>query len=215
MPLFRCSMQAGALLIISMMMGTAMAATYECPGKYDKKIYTDKPCEDGHEIEIPPSNTYKPEEVPPRAAESEAEDADKSMSYKTFAISKPKKNEVIRVSQWKITVKFKISPELQKGDHIVLKLNGKKVKLKKSYIKVTRGPHKLSAAIWSSDGTLLKKAKSVKFHVRSVGDGGVNYFDKDKDGIDDNTGLLIPKGSTGVKPPRAPQAPQAPRAPGL
>ncbi len=239
-------LQAGLIILLSTLAITpvssaspaapassASSATYECPGEYDKKSYTDKPCEGGKEIEIPPNNTYKPENVPQSSA-VEAEAPAERKPYRKFSITSPKKNQMIQANNWRVKVTYKIAPTLQRGDYIIFKLDGKKVRLgKKAYLeKVYRGSHKLTASLRNSKGKLLKKAKSVTFFVRSGSDNapppvyqdsnndGVDdasgesippgaFVDSDNDGLDDNTGMTLPKN----KFPRAPSAPRAPRPP--
>jgi len=165
-------MKYGLLLIL--LIGTiAQAQVYRTFDKNGNVIYTDVEDDNAEEIIIDIAPSYTAPVILPSFTPEEESLEDEVViepKYKV-SISSPAQNESFQNPE-SISVTASISPELNliRADKLLFKLDGKKVDKASTSTSITlteieRGSHILVVSVVDKTGKVLKKSKSILFHV--------------------------------------------------
>lgn len=131
-------------------------------------IFTDVPREGAEKIELKETTTIESlESLQPPASSPEI--IVKDVPYAGVSITSPADDEAVRDNAGNVTVSVIVDPVLQKGDEVVIYIDG----MEKNSGKATtfnlesldRGTHQLRASIRNTDGRIITSSKSTTFHL--------------------------------------------------
>lgn len=141
--------------------------------------YSDQPSPGAKKLKLPPSNVIrspkshkikKPPEVTPPPVKG----------YEEFSFVKPTDGETFH-NLYTFSARFKITPELMKGDQIILLLDGKpydepssekQINFGSTDNPINPGTHTLQAKIINKDGKILKQTKTITIYIHYGHIGG-------------------------------------------
>jgi len=165
------------LLLILLIGSIAQAQVYRTVDKDGNVVFTDVADDNAEEVIIDIAPSYTPPVIiPPLTPEETAEDTVVVIPKYQVSITSPAQNESFQNPE-SITVTVNISPVLnaKRTDKLQFKLDGKPVGKASTLTSTTlaeieRGSHILVVSVVDKTGKVLKKSKSVLFHVhrRSV-----------------------------------------------
>ncbi|MCK5336838.1 MAG: DUF4124 domain-containing protein [Gammaproteobacteria bacterium] len=160
-------------IFLMLITANANAEIYKTLNPDGSTSYSDVESPDSKVI-IPPKLTTAPAvKYPKKTDQKSTSKNDKPLPYKTFTITSPINQAVIRDNNGNATVSLSIEPALQtKFKHsISIFLNGKAIKtgLTTATTQINnldRGSHTFSAQILSESKAILKTSKSVTVHIK-------------------------------------------------
>jgi hypothetical protein len=142
---------------------------YKTIGPDGEVIYTDKPVQDGKEINVPKASTYEPVPTPSFQASKPAPKK-KPFEYDALAISKPAHEETIWSNEGKLEVNINLQPSLRNNHSIAVSVDGNRLKSGEGQAYqlsgIHPGEHQLKVEIVDSDGTVIKSHASTFFMRR-------------------------------------------------
>ena len=160
------------LLLIAGLSFSAHAALYKYTDQNGETIYTDTPPFAGAEEMNAPTLQRTPAVRPKPKSEKELEPEKELPKYLVFSIDQPKNDDTIRSNEGKVTVIFKLIPELNtiEGHYIDFYVDGKRVKKKIRSIStilnnIDRGSHDIKAVVKNKEGTRLKSSDVNRIHI--------------------------------------------------
>jgi len=135
--------------------------------------FTDQPVKNSETINLPSVQGYDSSGGGKPAAQSSPTAAPAKQNgnseYLQFAITSPATEETIPNTGGVVSVSVNVSPALQKGDEVVITLDGKEVargaSTSFSLSEVYRGAHLVGASIVDSSGSVIRQANPVTFYV--------------------------------------------------
>lgn len=161
------------LLTLLLTCGIASAEVYKTTNPDGSTSYSDTPSE-GAEAITPPELTPTPAVKYPKKKPVEAKnDKEKAVPYKSFNISSPSNDAIIRDNNGNISITLSLEPGLQTNfkHSINILLDGKIYKsgitsLSFNFKNIDRGMHQISATVVDSKNKMLKSAPSVIIHLK-------------------------------------------------
>ena len=131
--------------------------------------YADKPQKGGEEVKLPELQFYTAPPLPAVQPKT-ANKTPATTQYKTFKVSSPKADQVLRDNSGKVSVQLSIDPGLDKNHSIEILMDGKSIGSGRgtsvSLTNVDRGSHTLQASIKDKSGKAVKQSASVTFHLK-------------------------------------------------
>ena len=203
------------LMVFLAVNGSAVNAgsgLYKCEDPNGLIVYTDNPCTDGEELELPPIQTYSTPPIKNYSSGKNKENKDEeTANYESLTIVTPKNDKTIISSAGTVNIGFELKPLLKtdKGHLFAISLDGKQQPAKGVVTRITlsnvdRGTHTAQVSVIDSKGNVQITSASVTFHLKR----STVYEGASADTSDPN---LTDQGT--LKSPKAPGAQQAPRAP--
>jgi hypothetical protein len=165
-------MKRAAMLVFLAVGSAAMAGTvYKSVGPDGVTIYSDRQVPGSVPVDLPESSTFSPRalpaaaEPPPLAAEPLS-----TGEYGSLAIVAPRDEETLYSRDLRVDVEVAIDPALQEGHTLSLVLDGNEIAkgLRNTRMRLTdleRGPHRLEASVYDSEGKLIERSPSIRFYV--------------------------------------------------
>jgi len=166
------------LLLLLLVASITEAQIYRTVDNDGNIVYTDVPSDNAEEIVIDITPSYTPPEITPLIVEEPLLETSQSVDdplYK-LSITSPAQNQSFQNPET-IIVTVGVSPELSelRSDKLLFKLDGKpigkpQVSSSITLVELERGSHILVVSAVDKSGNVLKRSKSVLFHVhrRSV-----------------------------------------------
>jgi len=166
------------LLLLLLVASVTQAQVYRTVDKDGNVIYTDVPSDNAEEVVIDIAPSYTPPEITPLVIEEPLPETGESVDTPLYklSITSPAQNQSFQNPET-ITVTVGINPELSelRSDKLLFKLDGKpigepQVSSSITLAELERGSHILVVSAVDKSGKVLKRSKSVLFHVhrRSV-----------------------------------------------
>ena len=166
------------LLLLLLVASVTQAQVYRTVDKDGNVIYTDVPSDNAEEVVIDIAPSYTPPEITPLVIEEPLPETSESVDTPLYklSITSPAQNQSFQNPET-ITVTVGINPELSelRSDKLLFKLDGKpigepQVSSSITLAELERGSHILVVSAVDKSGKVLKRSKSVLFHVhrRSV-----------------------------------------------
>ena len=144
---------------------------YKTIGPNGEVIYTDKPVQNGKEINVPKASTYEPVPTPSFEA-SKPKPKKKPFEYEALVISKPAHEETIWSNEGKLDVNISLQPSLRNNHSIAVSVDGNRLKSGEgqSYqlSGIDPGEHQLKVEVVDSDGKVIKSQASTFFMRRHI-----------------------------------------------
>lgn len=138
-------------------------------------VYGDQPVKDGEEIELNVAPSYSAPELPAiEALDTIEQEQNSELAEPNYRISitSPEYDQSVWDNAGTVTVDVMIQPELsqERGDLIQFQLDGQKVGDAQSSTSFTltnidRGSHIVVASVIDKTGKVLKRSRSVLFHL--------------------------------------------------
>jgi len=161
--------------------GFAAAEIYKHVDRDGVVHYSDEPAPGAKAVELPEISVY-PFRVPvPPSPQSSSEtttsdtsgsssDVDDRQIEEEFRILEPENNATLLPAGGVISIRIVLQPELQHGQSLALMLDGRPADATGTdadfaLANVTSGSHILEARVIDGNGHLVRRAKSVLFHV--------------------------------------------------
>ena len=170
-----------SLFLGTLLIASAHADVYKKVLPDGSVIFTDDPKEGGQKIEVAPLPTIGfPKKAEGKAAAPSASDKREKKNetgsaatfYQSFTVSEPTADSAVRANNGSVSVTLSLQPPLdsKKAHKIVFILDGKAVTQPATELSTTldgldRGSHTVSAEVRDAQGTVLKTADPVIFHV--------------------------------------------------
>ena len=158
------------LLFLLPAISSAQAAVYECPGK-DGPVFTDTPCSDGNEMNLPPPNVID------TATPTQQQPADQvaAPAYTAFSILQPEEQGTVHTNTGEFDVSLSLTAELQDGHAIRVSLDGTSLPTLRTSLQLVVTPdeweisatdttqHTLTATVVDQSGNQLITTPPVQF----------------------------------------------------
>ncbi len=161
------------IILLMILPGLSFAEIYKSTDRDGNVTYTDIPPEQyAEELELPEINITHP---PPVSVEPKSQKPQSKLGqnkYHSLDIVQPSNDEVIRDNAGNIVLAVRLSPRLfsNRGDKLYIEMDGNVVNdgvgNSVSIRNVDRGTHTVSAYVMNENGTRLKSAQNVIFHLK-------------------------------------------------
>jgi hypothetical protein len=124
----------------------------------------------GHEVALPPANTYEPEAAAPAAAAAPAS-PEPTNPYDDLAIVDPTNDQTVRQNNGDILVQAVVDPPLQSDHRMLLTFDGAPTAIEAEggifqLSNVDRGTHTASARIVDANDEVVMESDPVTFTVQ-------------------------------------------------
>ena len=140
--------------------GSLIAGTvYKTVDKDGNVIFSDQPSDDAEVIQLQELQTIPNPNIPRLPARNTREEPDPADYYQALSFVSPTDDEGYRNNAGNLNVSLSLSPGLQRGHSVVIKMDGKELangqSLSASVENVDRGTHSLTASVVDSRGKNL------------------------------------------------------------
>jgi len=131
--------------------------------------FSDLPGKNSKEINVPAMNTYK--ETIPTTKKFKEPDKPTDIAYSLLSITSPINDAQVRANDGKITISINSTPSLKPGHSVKITIDGKPdltltgTSSSLTFNNISRGTHTAEASIVNSEGKVLIKSPSIKFHL--------------------------------------------------
>jgi len=156
----------------------SQAAIYKWVDSRGEVHYSDTPTRDAEEVQLSDPTIYSPSGPGNRsdgetAGQPAAQRRTGNLSYASFVILSPGRNEQVQANDGRVTVQFSSQPSLQEGHYIQPVLDGRILdrRLYQTSLlleNVERGAHMIHASIHDAAGRLMARSNIVQFFVRQT-----------------------------------------------
>jgi hypothetical protein len=164
-----------ALYLLLFLTFTVHAAVYRSVDEFGNVVYSDTPVEGSEEIRLNVAPGYKTPVVPDLApqviTEQEQTEELEEPNYQVSVVS-PEHDQSIRDNAGTVTIEVQVQPELnqERGDLIQFQLDGQVVGQAQpstsfTLTNIDRGSHIVVASVIDKTGKVLKRSRSVLFHL--------------------------------------------------
>ena len=162
------------VFIVSVCIGiSSHASTYKSTDDHGNVSYSDTPSGNVEETKLPSSPTINlfpaPKQRSTAFEKTAPTDKATNHAYTTLEIMQPQDNSSLRNNAGNLPITLQIEPALLDGDTVSIKIDGVEViKARKSTLSlnnINRGSHSLEASIINSHGKILKRSKTLTFHL--------------------------------------------------
>ncbi|PCI23253.1 MAG: DUF4124 domain-containing protein [Piscirickettsiaceae bacterium] len=147
--------------------GSSLAEIYTYKDKQGKVVFSDVPVKGAEKVIVPPVMTYE------GSVQKSTIDANGSFKptklaehqpYKRLVIAYPEQEGTVRDNQGELTIRYTLSPALQKGDKVEVFLNGEEhdgLELKG----LDRGEHTVRLQVVDANGYAHVTSEDVVFYL--------------------------------------------------
>lgn len=164
-----------ALYLLLFLTFTVHAAVYRSVDEFGNVVYSDTPVEGSEEIRLNVAPGYETPVVPDLApqviTEQEQTEELEEPNYQVTVVS-PEHDQSIRDNAGTVTIEVHVQPELnqERGDLIQFQLDGQVVGQAQpstsfTLTNIDRGSHIVVASVIDKTGKILKRSRSVLFHL--------------------------------------------------
>jgi hypothetical protein len=164
-----------ALYLLLFLTFTVHAAVYRSVDEFGNVVYSDTPVEGSEEIRLNVAPGYETPVVPDLApqviTEQEQTEELEEPNYQVTVVS-PEHDQSIRDNAGTVTIEVQVQPELnqERGDLIQFQLDGQNVGQAQpstsfTLTNIDRGSHIVVASVIDKTGKVLKRSRSVLFHL--------------------------------------------------
>lgn len=157
------------LLLLLLVSFSLQAELYKGVDAEGNVTFSDKETPNSEKIPMPSPNIIKRPKLAPAKKVTE----DKTGSYSTFKIKRPKANATLRVDGGNVTVALSLTPDLntKAGHKISILVDGKVVTkgsttLTATLLNINRGKHTVSAMIKDKSNKTVISSNRVTFHMK-------------------------------------------------
>jgi len=161
------------LLTLLLLSSHASAEVYKTINPDGSTSYSDVQTDDKEPIKLPELTPTPAIKYPKKVINKNKDENKVALPYKTFNISSPENNAIIRGNNGNVSVQVSITPELQTSfkHSFSFFLDGKIYKkgLTSNQINLTnldRGSHTLYAQVQSANKKVLKTTQTITIHVK-------------------------------------------------
>ena len=161
------------LLTLFILSTHATAEVYKTINPDGSTSYSDVPTNDQEPVKLPELTPAPAVKYPKKSIDKKKDDNMIALPYKSFTISSPENNAIIRDNNGNVTIQVNITPELQTSfkHSISFYLDGKIYKsgLSSNQIQMTnldRGSHTISAKLLNANKKILKVTQTITIHVK-------------------------------------------------
>jgi len=158
------------LMILALLLPlAAQAEVYRWVDESGNVTYSDQPHRGSEKVKLPPITTYEPQPAEGAQSAPGAKPAAGAATV-TLQISSPKPDQSIWSTAGIVDLAFDVTPELGKGDHIAILLDGKgdPVSSPSTSFRISnvdRGTHTVTAWVADASGQRISQTMSVTFHL--------------------------------------------------
>lgn len=161
------------LMLVLLLAATAVnAGVYKWVDENGVVQYGDRPPEGAERVDLPPSSTYEPRELPAveKDESGQAEDEAVIVPYSQVAITQPQDDETVRDNSGNVPLSVELEPPLQQGHRMAVVIDGRTIfdQLTGTQVTLTdvnRGTHSLQVKVLDADGVELAASSAVTFHM--------------------------------------------------
>jgi hypothetical protein len=162
------------LITLLIMISTAQAEIYRHVDDEGNTVYSDQPSENSEQLSLPDLPTYSAQDASPSFIEPEIEKTvEKPIQYQ-ITVMTPQPNQAFYDDTGVVEVSVELSPELDiaKDHGIIYTLDGhtsseRLTQTHYSFAGIERGSHIVLVSIVDTNGSVLKKSKSILFHLHN------------------------------------------------
>lgn len=145
-----------------------LAEVYKRVDENGKVIFSDQPADDAEAVEIKDVNTAQPV----KARSSLVEDDNEEAAEYSVSITSPKDEQLFPNRLSPFTVSTKVSPALQEGHRLRLKIDGKTHSISVGSFTVSKldlGEHTLVVEIIDASDTVITRSSAISIFARNPG----------------------------------------------
>ncbi|OUR68795.1 hypothetical protein A9Q80_01010 [Cycloclasticus sp. 46_83_sub15_T18] len=151
------------LLFVMLTVGICHAEVYKYINKQGKTAYSDIPVAGAKKVVVPPVMIYKAPAV--QSISPIYTPSVEAVSYQRLEIINPIDQAIIRNNLGKLSVNYRIEPSLQRGDRLLLLLDG--VRQESMNIEgLVRGQHSLSLEVVNAKNELRMSSATTVIYLQ-------------------------------------------------
>lgn len=161
-----------SIILMLPLMASAGSDVYRCKDAEGKTYYSDKECEGGKKMILPPSQTYTPKPSQRKFTYTAPGKKIEQTKYESIKIAAPAHDSTIRDNTGNIAVSVSISPAIRTGlgHKLQLYLDGQPfgeagTTTSFNLSNLDRGTHTLKPVIVDLSGKVLVEGTASTFHV--------------------------------------------------
>jgi len=151
------------LVFVMLTVGIGHAAVYKYINKQGKTAYSDIPVAGAEKVVVPPVMTYKAPVI--QQTTQTIKSPSSQVAYQHLRITQPSDQATVRNNQGQVTVKYAIEPSLQKGDRLMLLVDGVSQE-SLSIDGLSRGQHSLALEVLSANNELKIGSATTTFYLQ-------------------------------------------------
>ena len=164
-----------SIILLLPFMASAGSDVYRCKDAEGKIYYSDKECEGGKKMILPPSQTYTPKPSQRKFRYTAPRQKTDQTKYESIKITAPAHDSTIRDNTGNIAVSVSISPTMRTGlgHKLQLYLDGQPygdagTATSFNLSNLDRGTHTLKPVILGLSGQVLVEGTASIFHIHRV-----------------------------------------------